>query len=123
MELPESYFPTLARSAAELAVLLAVLFALHRLIRRFLSPERVARAFRVVLRTAVYVFVSAFVLDSFMTPWGFRDWVDRRGEFVANRLSIVVGHRPVLIGADLSGVSVHQVIPRPRTPAGQKQGR
>ena len=60
---------------------------------------------------------------SSVTPWGFRDWAGRRGEFIPNRLSVVVGHRPVLIGNDLSGVSVHQVIPRPRTPAGQEQGR
>ena len=60
---------------------------------------------------------------SSVTPWGFRDWAGRRGEFIPNRLSVVVGHRPVLIGNDLSGVSVHLVIPRPRTPAGQEQGR
>ncbi len=60
---------------------------------------------------------------SCVTPWGFRDWADRRGKFMANRLSMVVGHRPVLIGNDLSGVSVHQVVPRPRTPTGQEQGR
>jgi hypothetical protein len=72
VELPESYFQTLARSALEFAVLCAVLFALYRAARRFVAPRFVSQAFRVVLRAAVYVFVSALVLDAFMTLWGFR---------------------------------------------------
>ena len=48
--------------------------------------------------------------------WGFRDWVKRQ-PLHENRLSIVVGHRPVLLGTDLSGVSVVEVTPRFRDPA------
>jgi hypothetical protein len=44
--------------------------------------------------------------------WGFRDWVGRKGEFISDRLSIVVGSRPFLISGDLAGVSVLQTIPR-----------
>ncbi|OHB68829.1 MAG: hypothetical protein A2Y77_11700 [Planctomycetes bacterium RBG_13_62_9] len=50
----------------------------------------------------------------YLMPWGLRDWAGKGGEFVPNRLSILVGHRPYLIGNDLSGVSVVDVIPRPR---------
>ena len=52
--------------------------------------------------------------DPCLTTWGFRDWVGRGGPFTANRLSVVVGHRPLMISGDLSGVSVHDVIPRAR---------
>ncbi len=44
--------------------------------------------------------------------WGFRDWVGRKGEYISDRLSIVVGPRPFLISGDLAGVSVLQTIPR-----------
>jgi hypothetical protein len=44
--------------------------------------------------------------------WGFRDWVGRKGEFISDRLSIVVGSRPYLISGDLAGVSVLQTISR-----------
>jgi hypothetical protein len=44
--------------------------------------------------------------------WGFRDWVGRKGKFISDRLSIVVGPRPFLISGDLAGVSVLQTIPR-----------
>ncbi len=47
------------------------------------------------------------------SAWGFRDWVARKSEFISDRLSIVVGHRPVLISGDLAGVLVLQTIPRP----------
>jgi hypothetical protein len=52
--------------------------------------------------------------------WGFRDWASRTTELIPNRLSIVVGHRPVLIGNELPATSVVEVIPRPRE-AGQAQ--
>jgi len=52
--------------------------------------------------------------DACVTRWGFRDWAGGRGGFVANRLALVVGHRPVLVGGDLSGVRVVDVIARPR---------
>lgn len=51
---------------------------------------------------------------SYVTPWGQRDWAARRTERVPNRLSVVAGHRPVLIGNDLASVSVVEVIPRLR---------
>jgi len=44
--------------------------------------------------------------------WGFRDWIGRKGEFISDRLSIVVGSRPFLISGDLAGVSVLQTISR-----------
>jgi len=56
---------------------------------------------------------------SYVTTWGQRDWAARRTELVPNRLAVVVGHRPVLIGNDLTGVSVVEVILRPRQ-AGDK---
>ncbi len=49
---------------------------------------------------------------SYESAWGFRDWVGRKGEFISDRLSIVVGSRPFLISGDLAGVSVLQTIPR-----------
>jgi len=44
--------------------------------------------------------------------WGFRDWVDRKSEFISERLSIVVGPRPFLVSGDLAGVSVIQTVQR-----------
>jgi hypothetical protein len=49
--------------------------------------------------------------------WGFRDWTNRRSEVVPNRLSLVVGPRPYLIGDDLSGVSIVEAIVRSRQAA------
>ena len=49
---------------------------------------------------------------SYESGWGFRDWVGRKGEFISDRLSIVVGSRPFLISGDLAGVSVLRTIPR-----------
>ncbi len=40
--------------------------------------------------------------------WGFRDWARRQPKH-DDQLSLVVGHRPVLLGTDLSGVSVARV--------------
>jgi len=50
--------------------------------------------------------------DARPVKWGFRDWTSRRSELAANQLSMVVGPRPVLIGDDLAGVSVAEVIAR-----------
>ncbi len=50
--------------------------------------------------------------DERLVKWGFRNWSDRRGELAANKLSLVVGPRPVLIGDDLAGVSVAEVVAR-----------
>jgi hypothetical protein len=55
--------------------------------------------------------------NAYLTKWGFRDWTNRRSELIPNRLSLVVGPRPYLIGNDLSGVSVVEVIARPRQAA------
>lgn len=49
------------------------------------------------------------------SDWGFRDWVGRDGRFISDRLSVVVGSRPVLISGDLAAVSVSQIIPRIRS--------
>jgi hypothetical protein len=51
----------------------------------------------------------------YLMSWGFRDWTSRGSELVPNRLSVVVGPRPCLIGDDLSGVSVVEVVSRPRS--------
>jgi hypothetical protein len=53
--------------------------------------------------------------EVYVAQWGLRDWASRSSEFVPNRLSVVVGPRPYLIGNDLSGVSVVEVVPRPRS--------
>lgn len=71
---------------------------------------------QVVLRTersGTPVTIQAAGRDAYETRWGYRDWV-RRGEFVLDRLSVVVGHRPVMIRGDLSDVSVAEVILRSR---------
>jgi hypothetical protein len=52
--------------------------------------------------------------DAISMRWGFRQWADRRGEFAPNRLSLVVGARPVLISGDLAGVSVAEIVARSR---------
>lgn len=51
---------------------------------------------------------------SYVSWWGNRDWAGGKTELASNQLSVVVGHRPMLIGNDLTGVSVVQVMPRPR---------
>ena len=58
------------------------------------------------------VFVRQMGQDAIGTRWGFRDWADRREEFAPNRLSLVVGARPVVVSADLTGTSVVEIIPR-----------
>jgi len=52
--------------------------------------------------------------DAYPAQWGFREWTDRGGPLAANRLSRVVGPRPVLIAGDLSGVLVAEVVSRTR---------
>ncbi len=52
-----------------------------------------------------------------LTQWGYRDWTSRGSAVTPNRLSLVVGARPYLIGNDLSTVSVVDVIARPRQAA------
>jgi hypothetical protein len=49
----------------------------------------------------------------YQSSWGFLDWVGRKGEFIPDRLSIVIGPRPFLISGDLTNVSLLQTIPRP----------
>lgn len=58
--------------------------------------------------------------DAYMTRWGYRAWADRRAELVPNQLAFVVGHRPVMISGDLSGVSIAEVVERPRQNAEEK---
>ena len=52
--------------------------------------------------------------DAYPTQRGIREWAGRDSPFAANRLSLVVGPRPVLLGGDLSGVSVAEVISQTR---------
>ncbi len=49
----------------------------------------------------------------YQSSWGFLDWVARKGGFIPDRLSIVIGPRPFLISGDLTNVSVLQTIPMP----------
>jgi hypothetical protein len=78
---------------------------------------------QVILQTnspAPPVMIQQVGHDAHLTPWGFRDWTSRGGELVPNRLSIVVGPRPCLVGNDLFPVSIAEVIARPRQAAGDK---
>lgn len=60
-----------------------------------------------------FVMIRQLGHDPYLSEWGYRDWT-ARGEFLANQLSFVVGHRPFMISGDLSDVSVGRVIPRLR---------
>jgi hypothetical protein len=51
---------------------------------------------------------------AYLTHWGYRDWTSRGSAAVPNRLSLIVGPRPCLLGNNLSGASVVDVIARPR---------
>ncbi len=57
--------------------------------------------------------------EPYVTQWGYRDWAGMTGtaEVLLDRLSLVVGSRPWTISSNLSGVSVADVIPRPRESA------
>jgi hypothetical protein len=55
--------------------------------------------------------------EPYVAQWGLRGWTSKDVAFVPNRLSLVVGARPYLIGNDLLTVSVVDVISRPRMPA------
>ena len=73
------------------------------------------KARQVILQTgrpSGYVTIHQLGHKPYRTAWGFRDWVGRRGEFVSDRLSIVIGSRPFLISGDLTSVSVLQTIAR-----------
>lgn len=77
---------------------------------------------QVILQTEAmgkYVTIRQVGHDAYPVQWGFRDWVDNAGraQLIPNRLSLVVGHCPCLIGNNLSGVSVAEVISRPREAA------
>jgi hypothetical protein len=72
MELPESYFRTLALGLVKLSLCLALLAGLCSLGLRWISKQQLAAAFRWILLTAVYVFTAALVLNAFMSQWGFR---------------------------------------------------
>ncbi|MBN1359375.1 MAG: cellulase family glycosylhydrolase [Sedimentisphaerales bacterium] len=61
-----------------------------------------------------FIMVRPLGHDPYLSEWGYRDWTARASEFAANQLSLVVGHRPFMISGDLAGVSVVQVVPRPR---------
>jgi len=70
---------------------------------------------QVILQTpkpSGYVTIHQLGRKPYRSDWGFRDWVDRRGEFVPNKLSVVVGSRPFLISGDLTDVSIIETIPR-----------
>jgi hypothetical protein len=59
--------------------------------------------------------------EPYRTRWGFREWVGRSGDFVADRLSIVTGSRPVLISGNLKGASVSKTISREREAADKEK--
>lgn len=75
---------------------------------------------QVILQTnspAQFLTVQQAGHDTYPMQWGYRDWTGRERELVPNRLSIVVGPRPLLIGNDLSGVSIVEVVARSRQAA------
>ncbi len=72
MDLRESYLPLLGQYLLEFVVALVLLAGLYFLTRRWISKEHLARAFRWGLLSLIYVSVSAFALNAFMTTWGFR---------------------------------------------------
>jgi hypothetical protein len=72
VDLPQNYFEDLGRAALRFAAAAALLTALYFALRRRLTRDHLARAFRGALLLLVYVIVSAVVLDAFMTRWGFR---------------------------------------------------
>jgi len=61
-----------------------------------------------------YLTIAKLGHKPYQSAWGFRDWVGRKTEFVPDKFSIVVGHRPILISGDLDSVSVLETIPRTR---------
>jgi len=70
---------------------------------------------QVILQTpkpSGYLTIHQLGRKPYRSSWGFRDWVSRRGEFISDRLSIVVGSRPFLISGDLTDVSMIETIPR-----------
>jgi hypothetical protein len=69
-----------------------------------------------------FVMVRQLGGDPYLSEWGYRDWTTGGAAFAPNQLSLVVGHRPFMISGDLSGVSVAQVVPRPRV-ARETEGR
>jgi hypothetical protein len=58
--------------------------------------------------------------DAYAMRWGYRDWVGR-GQFVPDRVSVVVGHRPVIVSGDLSDVTIVDTILRVRE-VGEQSG-
>ena len=67
MDLGENYFPLLGQYLLEFVVALVLLAGLYFLTRRWTSKELMARAFRWGMLSLIYVSVSAFALDAFMT--------------------------------------------------------
>jgi len=80
------------------------------------------------MRALPSVALSIVVIVSVLVPVACWTWITGvqamlrqynagRAQLIPNRLSLVVGHCPCLIGANLSGVSVAEVISRPREAA------
>ena len=60
------------------------------------------------------LYLLARTSESFRGSLGYREWVSREKKEYRDRLSIVMGPRPVLLKGNLKDVSVIQIIPRPR---------
>jgi hypothetical protein len=69
-----------------------------------------------------YVSIQQLGHRAYRSTWGFQDWAGGGGELIAERFSVVVGHRPVLMSGDLSGVSVAAAVVRSED-AGDEGGR
>jgi hypothetical protein len=79
---------------------------------------------QVVLQTTAprrYLILREVGREAGAMQWGYRDWVGKTDEsqVIPDQLSLTVGPRPWIIGNNLSGVSVADVIPRPRQSAPQ----
>lgn len=72
MDLQENYFPLLGQYVLEFVVALVLVAGVYFLTRRWISKDLVARAFRWGMLSLIYVSVSAFALNAFMSTWGFR---------------------------------------------------
>ena len=72
MDLQANYFPLLGQYVLEFVVALVLVAGVYFLTRRWISKDLLARVFRWGMLSLIYVSVSAFALNAFMTTWGFR---------------------------------------------------
>lgn len=61
------------------------------------------------------VSVQQLGCDAVQMPWGFRNWAGGDRQFHPDQFSVVVDHRPVLITANMRGVSILRIEERSRS--------